>query len=272
MSSYRTPVIGWLADLERLTNAEVRHWYRQWYTPPNATLVVVGDMQLQPFKAMVERYFAHLPPGTPSVHKRAQELPAPGQRRIEIKRAGATSGLILGLNVPSRATCTDLRKVNALRLLAVILGLGLSSRIVARLMRGTEILTSPLISYDANACGDTLLEFSASPKTGVSLEKIEHEVWAQFVEMTTDLVSLPELERARARLLASQVYARDSLQIQAQQLSEMALAGLPLSLLDSEYNDLQEITPHDLREAARDWFTRDRLCIAHILPKDDSNE
>lgn len=272
MSSYRTPVIGWPADLERLSNAEVRHWYRQWYTPANATLVVVGDMHLAPFKAMVERHFAHLPTGTPVIHKRVQELPAPGERRIVIKRAQATPGLMLGINVPSRATSKDLRKINALRLLAVILSVGLSSRIVARLMRGTAILTSPLISYNANACGDTLVEFSASPKTGVSLEKLESDVWAQFEQMTTDLVSRQELDRARAQLFAAQVYARDSIQAQAEHLSELTLAGLPLSLLDSEQNDLLEITPQDLLEAARSWFTRDRLCIAHILPKDDSHE
>lgn len=272
MSSYRTPVIGWPADLERLSNAEVQHWYRQWYTPANATLVVVGDLQPQPFRAMVERHFAHLPPGIPVVHKRALELPAPGERRIEIRRAGAMPALILAINVPSRATGTDLRMINALRLLAVILGIGRSARIVARLMHAADILTFAQMTYNANACGDTLLELSASPKAGIGLQQLEDRVWAQFQQMTTELVSLPELERARARLLAAQVYARDSIQAQAEQLSELAVAGLPLSLLDSEQNDLQEITPQDLREAARSWFTRDRLCIAHILPRDDSHE
>ncbi|GAB7530247.1 pitrilysin family protein [Pseudomonas sp. 3A(2025)] len=272
MSSYRTPVIGWQADLARLSNAEVRHWYRQWYTPANATLVVVGDVQPESLKAMVERHFAHLPGGAPAVHKRPLELQAPAERRITIKLAGAAPGLILGINVPGMATGKELRKINALRLLAVILSIGLGSRIVARLLRGKEILTTPLISYNAHACGDTLLEFSASPKTGVSLETLEKEVWAQFQQLTTDLVSTAELDRARAQLFASQVYARDSIHTQAIQLSEMALAGLPLSLLDSEQSDLQAITPQDLREVAQAWFTRDRLCIAHILPKDESHE
>jgi zinc protease len=272
MSGYRTPVIGWRADLERLSNAEVRHWYQQWYTPSNATLVLVGDVHLAELTAMAERQFAHLPAGTPVVHKRPLELQAPGERKLSLKLTGATPSLLLGLNVPSQASSEPQRTIDALRLAAVILGAGLSSRIIGRLMRGEEILTSPAISYASSACGDTLLEFTARPKAGISLDTLERKVWAQFELLGTELVSLPELHRARSQLQASRVYARDSIQGQAEQLSEAALAGVPLSVLDNEQADLQAVTPDDIQEAARRWFTRDRLCIAHIMPKDDSHE
>jgi zinc protease len=272
MSGYRTPVIGWLADLERLSNAEVRQWYRQWYTPSNATLVVVGDVQLPALKAMAERQFAHLPAGTPVVHKRPLDLQAPGERRLLLKLAGATPSLVLGINVPSLATGSNVQEINALRLSAVILGVGAGSRINAGLVRAAEVLTAPAISYNGTAMGDTLLEFSARPKTGVSLATLESKVWAQFQLLASELVSLPELERARSQLKASLVYARDSIQTQAEQLSEFALAGLPLSLLDSEPTDLHAVTAEHIREAARRWFVRDRLCVTHIMPKDDSHE
>lgn len=272
MSGYRTPVIGWRVDLERLSNAQVRQWYRQWYTPSNASLVVVGDVQLPALKAMVERQFAHLPPGTPPVHKRPLELPAPGERRLLLHLAGATPGLLLGINVPSLATGSNMLEINALRLLVVILGVGVSSRIIARLMRAEEILTSPAISYSGTAQGDTVLEFSAQPNAGVSLATLEARVWAQFQLLASELVSPSELERARSQLKASLIYARDSIQTQAEQLSELALAGLPLSLLDSEPADLHAVTPEDIRDAARQWFVHDRLCVTHIMPKDDSHE
>jgi len=272
MSSYRTPIIGWREDLERLTNAEVRQWYQQWYTPSNATLVVVGDVGLPALKAMVERQFAHLPGGTPVVYKRPRELQAPGERRLLLKLAGATPSLMLGLNVPSLSTGSDVQDIHALRLLAVILAVGLGSRINTNLVRAEQVLISPVISYNAAAVGDTLLEFSARPKPGVSLATLEKKVWAQFQLLTSELVSLPELERARSQFEASLVYARDSIQTQAEQLSEFALTGMPLSLLDSEPTDLRAVTPEHLRQAARRWFVRDQLCVTHLMPKDDHHE
>lgn len=272
MSSYRTPIIGWREDLERLTNAEVRQWYQQWYTPSNATLVVVGDVGLPALKAMVERQFAHLPGGTPVVYKRPRELQAPGERRLLLKLAGATPSLMLGLNVPSLSTSSNVQDIHALRLLAVILAVGLGSRINTNLVRAEQVLISPVISYNAAAVGDTLLEFSARPKPGVSLATLEKKVWAQFQLLTSELVSLPELERARSQFEASLVYARDSIQTQAEQLSEFALTGMPLSLLDSEPTDLRAVTPEHLRQAARRWFVRDQLCVTHLMPKDDHHE
>lgn len=272
MSGYRTPVIGWQSDLERLSNAQVRQWYRQWYTPSNATLVVVGDIQPAALRAMAERQFAHLPAGDPVTYKRPLELQAPGERRLALKLAGATPGLLLGINVPSLATESDARKINALRLLTIILGVGLSSRLVARLVRGEEVLTALSMDYNAYACGDTVLELTARPKNGVALAALEGKVWAQFQQLASETVSMAELERARAQLQASVVFGRDSLQAQAEQLSEIALAGLPLSLLGNEQQALHEVTPTDLRNAAREWFTHDRLCVAHIMPKEESHE
>lgn len=272
MSGYRTPVIGWQSDLERLSNAQVRQWYRQWYTPSNATLVVVGDMQLATLKAMAQRQFAHLPAGDPVAYQRPLELQAPGERRLNLSLAGATPGLLLGINVPSLATASDAHSINALRLLAIILGVGVSSRLVARLVRGEEVLTALSIDYNANACGDTALELTARPRNGIGLAALEEKVWAQFQLLASEQVSLAELERARAQLQASLVFGRDSLQTQAEQLSEIALAGLPLSLLDNEQSALQQVTPTDIRNAARKWFIRDSLCVAHIMPKEDSHE
>ncbi|EPN85211.1 peptidase, M16 family protein, partial [Pseudomonas syringae pv. actinidiae ICMP 19101] len=60
-SGYHTPTIGWMADLERMKVEELRHWYESWYTPNNATLVVVGDVQPDEVKALAERFFGPIP-------------------------------------------------------------------------------------------------------------------------------------------------------------------------------------------------------------------
>src|SRR5690606_26274861 len=83
-SGYHNPTIGWMADLDRMTVAELRAWYEAWYAPNNATLVVVGDVEPQAVKALAERFFGAIPSRALPSAKPPLELAEPGERRLTL--------------------------------------------------------------------------------------------------------------------------------------------------------------------------------------------
>ncbi len=106
-SGYHTPTIGWMADLDRMTVEELRHWYESWYTPNNATLVVVGDVTPDEVKSLAQRYFGPIARRAVPVAKIPLELGEPGERQITLHVQTQLPSVMLAFNVPSIATATD---------------------------------------------------------------------------------------------------------------------------------------------------------------------
>ena len=139
-SGYRTPTIGWMADLERMTVEDLRAWYETWYAPNNATLVVVGDVSAAEVKILAERYFGPIPSRPLPAAKIPRELAEPGERRTTLYLKTQLPSLIMGFNVPGLATAEQPRQVYALRLAAALLDGGYSARLPARLERDQELV------------------------------------------------------------------------------------------------------------------------------------
>ncbi|AVB18261.1 peptidase M16 [Pseudomonas avellanae] len=269
-SGYHTPTIGWMADLERMKVEELRHWYESWYTPNNATLVVVGDVQPDEVKALAERFFGPIPRRDVPPSKKPLELAEPGERKITLHVKTQLPSLIYGFNVPSVATAEDPRSANALRLIAALLDGGYSARIPTRLERGEELVSGASSRYDAFARGDSLFMISATPNTQKkkTLADVEAGIWRLLDDLKTKAPSAEELERVRAQVIAGVVYERDSITSQATMIGELETVGLSWKLMDKELEDLQSVTPQDIQKAANTYFTRERLSVAHVLPEE----
>ena len=273
-TGYRTPTIGWMADLQRMTITDLRNWYRTWYTPNNATLVVVGDVQPDEVKALADRFFGGIERRPVPEAKRPVELPQPGERRLNIQVRTQLPSLLMGFNVPSVATASDPRSVQALRLIVALLDGGYSARMASQLERGAEVVSGASASYDAYDRGDSLFTLSATPNTEKhkTLADAEKALWALLEDLKRTPPSPQELERVRAQYIAGLVYEQDSITAQATSLGQLETVGLPWTLLDNEVQALSQVTPADIQQAARTWFTRDRLTVAHILPEASSHD
>jgi len=273
-SGYHTPTIGWMADLDRMTVEELRHWYQSWYVPNNATLVVVGDVQPEEVKALAERFFGSIPRRDVPPAKKPLELPEPGERQITIHVKTQLPSLLYGFNVPSLSTTDNPRSVNALRLISAILDGGYSARISSRLERGSEVVAGASSGYDAFTRGDSLFMISATPNTQKkkTLADVEAGIWRLLEELKTTPPSTEELERVRAQVISGLVYERDSITSQAGTIGELETIGLSWKQIDNELADLQSVTPADIQLAARTYFTRERLSVAHVLPEEKAHE
>jgi zinc protease len=273
-SGYHTPTIGWMADLERMKVEELRHWYQAWYVPNNATLVVVGDVQPDEVKALAERYFGQIPRRDVPPSKIPMELSEPGERQITLHVATQMPSLMYGFNVPSLATAKDPREVNALRLISALLDGGYSARISARLERGEELVSGASSSYDAYSRGDSLFMITATPNVQKkkTLADVEAGVWRLLDELKKTPPTAAELERVQAQVIAGLVYERDSITSQASAIGELETVGLSWKLMDEELESIKNVTPADIQHAARTYFTRERLSVAHVLPEEKTHE
>ncbi len=269
-SGYHNPTLGWMADLERMTIEELRRWYEAWYAPNNATLVVVGDVQPDEVKALVQRFFGAIPRRDLPPSKRPLELAEPGERKITLHLNTQLPRLLYGFNVPGMSTTEDTRSVNALRLIAALLDGGYSARIATQLNRGEELVSEASSSYDAFTRGDSLFMIKAVPNTQKkkTLTDVEAGIWRLLEDLKTTLTSAEELERAQAQVIANVIYERDLIESQATMIGTLETIGLPWKLMDGELEALQSVTPQDIQNAANIYFTRGRLSIAHVMPEE----
>ncbi|MDX9688415.1 M16 family metallopeptidase [Halopseudomonas formosensis] len=267
-SPYGQPVIGWMHDLDRLTVGDMREWYDRYYQPSNAILVIVGDVQLEQVRELVERYFAPLS-DQPAPEARAPlELPGGAERQLSLRLPVQMPSLLLGFNVPSLSTAEQAWEVHALRLLAAVLDGGYSARLASNLERGPAIATSASADYDGFVRGDSLFLLSGIPNLarGVDLDQLEKALREQIEQLQQTPPSQQELNRVQAQMTAGLVYAQDSISHQANEIGKLESIGLSWTLLDEDVAALQAITPEQISEVARRYLVPERLTRAHILP------
>ena len=266
--------VGWMVDLERMSVGELRAWYEEWYAPNNATLVVVGDVTPDEVKALAQRYFGPVAKREVPIAKIPLELPAPGERLLKIHVQTQLPSLMLGFNVPSIATAKDPVTANALRLISALLDGGYSARMPTQLERGEELVSGASSSYNAFTRGDSLFMLSAMPNSQkkITMAQADAGLWRLLDELKKTPPTPEELERVRAQVIAGLVYERDSITSQATSIGQLETVGLSWKLMDSELADLQKVTPADIQQAARTYFTRDRLSVAHVLPEEKTHE
>ncbi|MCU1718449.1 M16 family metallopeptidase [Pseudomonas sp. 5P_3.1_Bac2] len=273
-SGYHTPTIGWMADLDRMSIDELRAWYHNWYAPNNATLVVVGDVSASEVKALAQRYFAAIPKRPLPSAKVPLELAEPGERRLTLHVQTQLPSLMMGFNVPGLATAKEPRQVHALRLISALLDGGYSARLASHLERGEELVSGASAWYDNTPRGDSLFILSASPniQTGKTLEQVEAGLWRELTKLKDSPPTPQELARVRAQVIAGLVYERDSISSQANAIGQLESVGLSWKLVDQELAELEAVTPADIQQAAKTFFTRERLTVAHVLPEESRHE
>lgn len=268
-SPARNPVIGWMNDIEHYQVSDLRDWYRQWYAPNNATLVVVGDVQPETVLALAKTYYGRYQPETISSVKPQLEIEQEGMRRIELKGATKVPMVQLGYHVPSLVTAkTDAEKqeVYALAVLGSILGSGSSSRLAVSLVRKQQIAAGARAGYQATDRLSTLFELSGTPATGQEVSAVESGLLAEVERLKTELVTATELERVWAMDEADHVYYQDSIQAQASIIGSLVSVGLSPDTLDHWIENIRKVTPEQIQAVAQKYLHRDNLTVGTLFP------
>ncbi len=266
-SPYGNPVIGWPGDLEQLTVEDLRTWYRLWYAPNNATLVVVGDVDPDQVFALAEQYFGPLKAETVAPPKTRAEPQQLGERRIRVKAPAQEPYLLMGYQTPAIADAEEAWEPFALEVLASVLDGGNSARLTRELVRGSRIAASTGASYSATSRLPGLFLFDGVPAKGHDIPALEQALRAQIERLAQEPVEPAELERIRTQLIAGKIFAKDSVFAQAMELGQLESVGLPWTLADQYVDRLSAVTPEQVQAVARKYLTPDRLTVAVLDPQ-----
>lgn len=267
VNPYHNPVIGWMNDLEHLSVQDLEQWYRTWYSPNNATLVVAGDVQAQEVLELAKRYFGGIAPSLLPEDKPRKEPEQLGEQRITVKVQAELPLLLLGYKVPVLRTAGEPWKPYALEVLANVLDGGDSARFSRELVRGEQLAASAGAGYDLLARHDSLLTLQGIPAQGRSVDELEAALREQIDRLRETLVSEEELARIKAQVTAAKVYGMDSVFYQAMQLGMLETVGLDWREADRYLERINAITPEQVRQVAREFLRDERLTVAVLDPQ-----
>jgi len=270
-SPYRNPIIGWMQDLEDMTVADLAAWYKQWYSPNNATLVIVGDVDKEQVFSLAEKYFAAIPAAVFKPVKKRIEVPQLGIRRAIVKQKAKVPYLLMGYKVPVLNSVDDDADIYALEVLSGILSGGNSARLASNVIRGSQVASSASAGYDMNARLTTLFMFDGSPAQGYTAAQLEEALLDQVKQLQTNLVEEKELSRIKAQVIASSVYEKDSNFYQGMQLGMLETVGVGWQKADEYVDKVKAVTAKQLRDVANKYLIEDHLTVVHMQPEEISD-
>lgn len=266
-SPYRSPVIGWMHDLENMTADDIRDWYKIWYAPNNATLVVVGDVDPDNIFKLAEKHFGPLQPSVIKAIKPTPEIPQKGERRITVKAPAELPYLIMGYKAPRIEADDKSWEPYALSVLAAILDGDNSSRFAKHLVREQQIATSAGAGYDAHTLHPGLFLFDGQPAKGRTVDELESAIREQIKLIKTELATDDELARVKAQVVAGKVYEKDSVFYQAMQIGALETIGLGWQVGEAYVNKIQQVSAEQVRAVAQKYLIDDTLTVAILDPQ-----
>jgi zinc protease len=246
---------------------DARDFYRRWYAPNNAVVVVVGDAVPEEVFALVEKHFGAIPARELPPRKPQDEPPQLGVRRVTVKAPAELPYVVMTFRVPPLRDAERDWEPYALEMLAEVLGGSEAARLRRTLMREERLASSASASYYGIARGPGFFYLNATPTPGKGVAEVEQALRREMKKIIDDGVTADELERVKAQAVAAHVYQRDSMFFQARQIGVMELSGIPHGTIDLQLAKLREVTPEQVREVARKYFQDDALTIATLDPQ-----
>lgn len=263
-SHYRQPVIGHMKNLQNIQLKDVKKWYQDWYTPNNAVLIIVGDVDAENALRQVQKYFGDIPSHTTPPRNDVLEFDRVGYRHMELNLAVKVPNLYMAWNVRSLATAKNPQDAYALTIIKNVLDSGISSRLQDRLVRDKKVLTALSVSYDPYNRGDSLFSVSALPADGISLQEAEKAIQDEINILKTELIQPKEVERVTAKFVANLIYSQDDIVGQSKMIGNLEINGLSYRLIDQLPQHFETVTPQDIQRVANIYFVRDNLSTLYL--------
>jgi zinc protease len=272
--TYRHPTIGWLSDLQTMTREDLYGYYRRYYVPNNATLVVVGDVEIEDVLRRVERHFGGIPAGAKPDRLRTSEPEQTGERRVTIRKEGTAAYLKAAFHAPG---INDPQFVPVLLLDAVLTGakgINLWSSFRVPPPQRSARLYRALVERGIASCVSGVLlpteqpflyYASATATEGTSLASVESALLDALERVSHEGVTEAELERAKTQLNAQLVFDRDSITNIAHQLGYFETVATA-DVFTSVGSCIAGVTLEQVGDAARELFRASNRTIGWFDP------
>jgi zinc protease len=264
---YGRPVIGWEHEMARLSRDDALAFYKRFYAPNNAILVVTGDITPDELKLLAEATYGKIP-ANPDVKLRArpQEPPHRAARRIELKdpRAGKPS-LHRSYLAPAYLGAEP-QEAEALDLLLKVLASGTTSRIYKRLVIEDKVASSTGGWYSGSARDSGKISLYAVPIDGVGLDKVETALDGVIAEVRASGINASELERAKKAYLAEYIYDSDNQATLARRYGWSLTVGRTVKDIEEWPDRIAKVTLDDVAKVAAKYLDIRRSVTGTLVP------
>ena len=266
---YGTPIIGWGHEIENLGREDALAYYRRFYTPENAILIIAGDVEPDEALSLAEEHYGKIPPrGEPPKRIRARE-PAPVARRLVTlndEKVEQPSWQRCYL-APSHHTCAP-GESEALEALAHLLGGGQTSLLYRELVLEEKKAVAAGAYYMGSALDETRFYLFGMPARGVPLPELDAAVDRVIAKFIAEPLDPDVLTRAKTRLIAEAIYAQDSQVALARWYGASLATGQTIRDVQEWPERIEATTAEAIKAAAQKYLDRRRGVTGYLLPEE----
>lgn len=261
-SPYRWPVIGYMSDLNATTLEELKEFYKRYYAPNNAVLVVAGDVTVSQVKKLVERYYGHIPSQEIPEFKPTPEVEQKAPRFSNLSRD--VQGYTTAIVYPGVAVGHE--DQYALDLMASALGSGASSRLYKRLVYKNQLATQISMSSSNSRLGgeiSTYISFKPGADVGQGIALVN----AELSRIKREKISESELQKLKNQIMLGYV---EGLQTMSSRARSLALNEIYFDDYRRLFDDLDKynaVTAEDIHRVANAYIVPQRRSVVQVVPK-----
>jgi len=267
---YGKPIVGWMNDLENMTYEDAIEWYKMWYSPSNAILVIAGDVDTKEIFAKARKYFGEIPAYQIANRKPQFEPKQNGTRRAILKAPGKLPYIQMGYPAPTlgKNGIKNKKEAFALEVLVGILSGTSSSRLNQNLVRTTSRAIDVGAGYSMlSRGGQSTFEMYATPSEKVSVVDLEKYLKLELKNIVNNGVTDVELNRVITSVIAGEVYEKDSIFGSVMVIGQLETMGYSHKIADDYIDNIKKVTSRDIQEVIKKYFYDDVLTVVTLDPQ-----
>jgi zinc protease len=259
--SYQRPVIGWMSDIKSIERDDLYNYYKTFYSPDNALIIIVGDVTADEIIDKVKNYFEHIPPGLPVKRISSVEPEQKGEKRVVLKKEAELPYIIIVYHTPGFPH----EDSYALDVLNLILSGGKSSRLYRSLVYEKQIALNISANYSSFNRDPYLFFFSATAPPGKEVGELEKLFYEEIEKIKKEKPSGFEVQKAKNQIESSFIMGQDSIFLQAMKYGIFEMLG-DWRLINEYLDGIRKVTPEDVVNVVNKYLHEDNRTVGILIP------
>lgn len=262
---YRRPVIGWMSDISSIQREDLYSYYKKYYAPDNAFIVIVGDVNADEILGKIRAAFGGKKKNNLQKNPATQEPEQKGEKRIYLKKEAELPYIMIGYHTPGFPQEDSF----GLEVLNSILSGGKSSRLYKSLIYEKKLALNAGADYSGMYLDPFLFFVWGTLAPGKKVADLEKTFYAEIESIKNTPPSEQEVQKAKNQIEASFVFGQDSLYMQAMRIGMFEILG-GWRLMDTYLEGIRRVTSEDVQRVAKKYLTEDNRTVGILIPVKNS--
>lgn len=258
---YQWPVIGWMSDIASIEREDLYNYYRTYYSPDNAVIVVSGDIKPDKILEKIEAAFGKIPAVPERNPVTSKEGEQKGERRLTLKKEAELPYIIAVYHTPSFPD----EDSYALEVLGMVLSGGKSARLYRSLVYEKKVALYAGADYSGLSKDPYLFYFSAAASPGKDIKDVENVLYDEIEKIKNAHPSEREVRKAKNQIEALFIMGQDSIYFQAEILGMFEMIG-GWKLKEKYLERIRKIKPEDVSRVAKKYLIEENRTVGILIP------